>query len=157
MSFNKSFTRLFHLFKSPQFLGLTFFGNLLILTLSIIFYQIEKDVNPGINNWLDAIWWTFSTVTTVGYGDIVPITSTGKGFGILTMLLGTGIFASFTALFANALLGREFVELDKKMNIMYKNVENLKEDITEEEEDILDIVNDLKGKIERLERKIQQK
>jgi voltage-gated potassium channel len=157
MSFNKPFTRLLYLFKSPQFIGLTLFGNIFILTLSIVFYQLEKNINPGIHNWLDAVWWTFSTVTTVGYGDIVPVTSTGKIFGILSMLLGTGFFASYTALFANALLDREFVKLGRKIKVMYKNVENLKDGISEEEEEVLEIISQLKGKIERLENKINQK
>jgi voltage-gated potassium channel len=157
MLFNKPFKRLIHLFKSPQFIGLTLFGNTFILILSVVFYQLEKDVNPGIKTWLDSIWWTFSTVTTVGYGDIVPISSTGKVFGILSMILGTGFFASYTALFANALLDRELVKLDKKMRVMNKRVQNLKEDITDEEEEILDIINELKTKIHRLEQKINKK
>jgi voltage-gated potassium channel len=93
-------------FKSPQFIRLTLIGNIFILILSVVFYQLEKNINSGIHNWLDAVWSTFSAVTTVGYGNIFPVTSTGKLFVIFTMLLGTGFFASYTALFANALLDR---------------------------------------------------
>lgn len=47
----------------------------------------------------DGIWWAWVTVTTVGYGDIVPLSSTGKVFGALLILMGLGLFSAITANF----------------------------------------------------------
>jgi len=157
LGLGQSLKRFFILFRSPQFLGLTIIGNTFIVFLSIIFYMAEAHENYLITDWLDALWFSFATVTTVGYGDIVPMTTAGKVIGIFSMLIGTGLFATYTALFANALLGREFRMMDRKMRVIKKNVEGLKEDITEEEEELLEVIETLKDQIESLEKKINRK
>ncbi|MCT4641764.1 MAG: potassium channel family protein [Bacteriovoracaceae bacterium] len=97
-----------------SFLTLTFFGNLIIMLFSYLVYFIEKDINVHMNSYLDALWWGFSTATTVGYGDIIPITPTGKIIGIVLMLIGTALFATYTALFAQAILEDEFFRFRRK-------------------------------------------
>lgn len=156
-TYSQPFKRLLLLFRSKQFLGLTFLGNAFIFALSIVFYFIEKEDNYLITSWLDSLWWAFATVTTVGYGDIVPMTNLGKIIGMFSMLIGTGLFATYTALFANALLGREFLKMDRKMRVIKKNVEGLKEDMSEEEDELLVVIDNLKEQIEHLERKINRK
>jgi voltage-gated potassium channel len=148
--------RFFQLFKSSQFIGLTLMGNSFIFLLSALFYYVEVDENYLVTTWLDSLWFSFATVTTVGYGDIVPVTDAGKVIGMFSMLIGTGLFATYTALFANALLGREFKKMDRKMRIIKKNVDGLKEDFTEEEEELLTVIENLKVQIERLENKINK-
>ena len=149
--------RFLALFKSSQFIGLSLIGNTFIILLSIVFYHVEVEQNYLITTWLDSLWFSFATVTTVGYGDIVPVTDAGKIIGIFSMLIGTGLFATYTALFANALLGREFKRMDRKMRMIKKNVDGLKEDFTEEEEELLSVIESLKHQIERLEEKINKK
>lgn len=95
------------LFKTPVFISLTVVGNGAIGFFGAVFYFIEKPHNPNIHHFIDAIWWAFSTATTTGYGDITPITIAGKIMGIFMMLLGTAIFATYTALFAEAILTSE--------------------------------------------------
>ncbi|MBD64965.1 MAG: hypothetical protein CME62_07140 [Halobacteriovoraceae bacterium] len=99
---------------SKTFLSLTLVGNIIILGISYILYLIEKGVNPVFNDYFDAVWWGFATATNVGYGDIVPITTFGRCVGIGLMLLGTALFAMYTALFAQALIEDEFLSLKKK-------------------------------------------
>ncbi len=157
ISYRQILRRFFLLFKSRQFIGLSLLGNTFIVILSVIFYAVEEHENYLVTDWLDALWFSFATVTTVGYGDIVPMTTAGKIIGIISMLIGTGLFASYTALFANALLGREFRMMDRKMRVIKKNVDGLKEDITEEEEELLEVIITLKDQIEALEKKINRK
>lgn len=92
-------------------------------------YQIEAGTNPDMGTFLDAVWWAFATVTTVGYGDITPVTMPGKIIGIFLMLGGTALFATYTALFANALLEREIGhvqhELEVDENIFTKRLEKI--------------------------------
>lgn len=92
------------LIHSPVFLMLTVFGNSLICVFSYVFYLIESPSNPNIQNYVDALWWGFSTATTTGYGDITPTTTQGKFLGIILMLTGMALFGMFTALFAETIL-----------------------------------------------------
>lgn len=149
--------RFFLLIKSSQFIGLTLLGNTFIILLSGVFYFVEVDDNYLVTTWLDSLWFSFATVTTVGYGDIVPMTDAGKIIGIFSMIIGTGLFAAYTALFANALLGREFKKIDRKMRLIKRNVDGLKEDFTEEEEELLTVIETLKDQMERLEDKLNKK
>jgi voltage-gated potassium channel len=93
-----------NLIFSVPFVTISMFGNGTVFVFASIFYFIEKDINPKITNFVDALWWSFATTTTVGYGDIVPITITGKIIGIGLMLIGVAIFGIYTALFARAIL-----------------------------------------------------
>jgi voltage-gated potassium channel len=95
---------LFRLIKSAPFLTLSFYGNAIVVLFAALFYGLEHDVNPRMGSFLDALWWAFATTTTVGYGDVVPVTSLGKIIGIGLMLIGVAIFGVYIALFARAIL-----------------------------------------------------
>jgi hypothetical protein len=73
---------------------------LLILTWSLAFMAVEK------RSFVDAIYYTFVTVTTVGYGDIHPVSATGKMMAILIILSGTGMFGGLVASLTEVLLNR---------------------------------------------------
>jgi voltage-gated potassium channel len=60
-------------------------------------YEAEKGVNPAIQSLTDAVWWGIATMTTVGYGDVVPLTPEGRLFAAALMILGIGLFAAVTA------------------------------------------------------------
>ena len=71
---------------------------LMIVFSSIAILQFEKDINSNIKTAEDAIWWSYVTITTVGYGDKFPITTEGRIIGAILMTTGVGIFGTFTAL-----------------------------------------------------------
>lgn len=71
---------------------------LMIIFSSIAILQFEKDINSNIKTAEDAIWWSYVTITTVGYGDKFPITTEGRIIGVILMTTGVGIFGTFTAL-----------------------------------------------------------
>ena len=75
------------------FLGvLSMFG---IAGLVMLFEQ--QDGSASVTSFPTALWWAVATVTTVGYGDIAPITAAGRGLGVVLMIVGIGIFGIFTA------------------------------------------------------------
>jgi voltage-gated potassium channel len=80
--------------------------NHLGLTLMISFFIILisgyliAGLDPNIQTPIDGIWWAWVTVTTVGYGDLVPVSTEGRIFGALLILLGIGLFSMLTAAFS---------------------------------------------------------
>jgi len=59
---------------------------------------LERGAKTGnIHGFGDALWWAVTTVTTVGYGDRVPVTPAGRGIAIVLMLTGIAIFGAVTA------------------------------------------------------------
>ncbi|MEM6884571.1 MAG: ion transporter [Verrucomicrobiota bacterium] len=72
-----------------------FFYALLILVFieGTIMYLIEGGTNPGFNSIPQSVYWAIVTMTTVGYGDVSPITVTGKVFASFIMLTGYAIIA----------------------------------------------------------------
>jgi voltage-gated potassium channel len=74
-------------------------GSLLVMMVLLLFaasivYFIERDAQPDkFGSIPSAAWWALATLTTIGYGDIVPITPIGKVFGSVVMLIGLGMFA----------------------------------------------------------------
>ena len=77
----------------------------LITIASLVVLQVERYA-PGANirTGTDAYWWAFVTMTTVGYGDHVPVTLTGQLVAMILMTFGVGIFAVLTGFLATKLL-----------------------------------------------------
>jgi len=75
------------------------FGALLVMFALLLFassgmYFIERHVQPEVFGSIpSAAWWALATLTTVGYGDVTPVTSLGRAFGGLIMIFGLGMFA----------------------------------------------------------------
>lgn len=72
----------------------------------IAFYAVEVQVNPALQTPIDAIWWGVTTLSTVGYGDIIPATQEGRLVAGALMLLGIGLFGAITAIVTNTLVAR---------------------------------------------------
>ncbi|MEQ9814474.1 MAG: cyclic nucleotide-gated ion channel [Azospirillaceae bacterium] len=74
---------------------------MLAFTTSTVMYFLERDVQPdGFASIPDALWWGVVTMTTVGYGDVVPMTGPGKVVAGLLMVCGIGLFALPAAILA---------------------------------------------------------
>ena len=65
-----------------------------IFLFGYLFYVSE----PDVRNLGDGIWWALVTITTVGYGDITPVTTLGRIVASSLMLLGLGLIATITAI-----------------------------------------------------------
>jgi voltage-gated potassium channel len=80
---------------------------LLTVGASIAILMLEGHVNPNISTPFSAIWWAISTITTVGYGDVVPLSDEGRIVAMILMVCGIALFGVFTGLFARLLMGPE--------------------------------------------------
>ncbi len=86
----------------------------LVLFASSIMYYLERAMQPeAFGSIPAAMWWAFATLTTIGYGDVVPLTMWGKIFGAMVMVLGVGVYALPIGIiasgFANEIHRRDFV------------------------------------------------
>lgn len=90
-------------------LGTTLFVGFIIMVMAGF---LIAGIDPAIETPWDGIWWAWVTVTTVGYGDVVPVSTEGRLFASVLILMGIGIFSLLTASFSAF-----FVSRDEKMVI----------------------------------------
>jgi voltage-gated potassium channel len=90
--------------QKNRILDLSCFVGLTILTGSLGFFYAEQGVNPALHSYKDSIWWAMVTVTTIGYGDIYPVTTAGRFVAMIMMFIGIGCVSLLTALIASTYL-----------------------------------------------------
>lgn len=79
--------------------------SVLLLLASSLMYAVEQEAQPeAFSSIPAAMWWAIATLTTVGYGDIYPVTAWGKIFGSLVAVFGIGMFALPTGVLGAAFL-----------------------------------------------------
>ena len=80
--------------KRTQLLSSIFILIVLMLASSLFLYNVEHKAQPDVfKNAFSGIWWSVSTLSTVGYGDMYPITPLGKFMAIIITFLGIGVVA----------------------------------------------------------------
>lgn len=80
--------------KKQQLMSSVFIILVLMISSSLCMYSLENKAQPEVfTNAFSGIWWAASTLLTVGYGDIYPVTTMGKIFGIFIAFLGVGMVA----------------------------------------------------------------
>jgi voltage-gated potassium channel len=90
---------------SSALLTLLLMGFLVLEFGSLWILNVEQDA-PGANitTGSDALWYTIVTISTVGYGDRYPVTNQGRVIGSIIIVIGVGIFGTFTGYLANLFL-----------------------------------------------------
>jgi len=78
---------------------------LMVIFSSIAILEVEVDPSSNIKNAEDALWWSFVTITTVGYGDRYPVTTEGRIIAAVLMTVGVGLFGIFTGFVASLFVG----------------------------------------------------
>jgi len=78
-------------------------GIVVVAAVAVLASEFRFDASP-IKGFSDALWWSLATVTTVGYGDIVPATPLGRGIGMLLMVVGISVMAALISEVSAALV-----------------------------------------------------
>lgn len=116
--------------------GAVWFGGLVALLLmflsSLLILHLERGSESTIQTAPDALWWAFVTITTVGYGDQVPITPEGRVVAVVLMTAGVGLFGTYTAWLAtwmtapgDARREEDLLELSREVRSLHRAVESL--------------------------------
>ena len=105
----------------------------IVLFFGFLFYVSE----PEVNSYSDGLWWALVTITTVGYGDITPLTNLGRIIASSLMIMGIGFIATITAAissyFISSFSDKEMTinELGEKLDKLELEIQNLKKDFND--------------------------
>ena len=102
-------------------------GILTLIFSTIAVLAFEDDPASNIKSPGDAIWWAFTTMTTVGYGDRFPVTTEGRVVAVVLMVVGVAIFSVFTGLLARFFLEPEVAKEDSDICRLTEEVRRLRE------------------------------
>lgn len=98
---------------------------------AVAMFALEAGANQNVRHFGDALWWAITTVTTVGYGDIFPVTPEGRLVAVVLMLTGIGVIGVFTATVASLLFqeqqsqGPEMTEVLARLERIERALETL--------------------------------
>lgn len=123
--YTTSLTQIANVFrrKAGQLFSSMFVVILLMIIASVIMYNIENPAQPEtFDNALSGLWWAIATLTTVGYGDIYPITALGKVLSAIIAVLGIGLVAVPTGIISAGFM--EAVEGDTNKKVDEKRIQS---------------------------------
>lgn len=111
------------------------FHYVLVLTAGVMLlgatglYTVENPVNQSVKSFDDALWWAITTTTTVGYGDIYPVTGEGRLIAVLLMLTGIGVIGVFTATIASLFMIQDdedhFAAIHERLDHLHAKLDRL--------------------------------
>jgi voltage-gated potassium channel len=92
-------------------------------------FIVEPESNHSVQSFGDALWWAMVTATTVGYGDVSPVTTEGRLIAVLLMLTGIGVIGIFTATIASYFFeqekGSELAEMTARLDAIDQKLNEL--------------------------------
>ncbi len=107
---------------------LVVYGIGLVIVSATLAVTAERGTDSMIQSFPEALWWSMATITTVGYGDMVPITVMGRAVGIVLMLGGIAFYSGLTANLASILV-KGADPREKSIARLTEQVEKLRDEI----------------------------
>lgn len=115
--------------------------------------------DPSINSLFDSLWFVLSTITTVGYGDILPQSGAGKIIGLITLIVGVLIFSTVTGAIASYFARAILLNEDFNITENDTNIENLKENLNFNKQNLTEVhakVDGIDRDVEHLKNEINE-
>ncbi|WP_455124138.1 ion channel [Rothia mucilaginosa] len=134
-----SFLAMIHLTANRQYkrlseLGMKLFGYtaIFIIMFALSIYSVESS-EPGamIRDLPTAYWWMFTTLATVGYGDVYPVTGIGRVIAVIVMLYGGGLVAVATGALASWIIEKFGGREEQEYPATKADVDDLRQEISE--------------------------
>ncbi len=120
-------------------------AGIIVIGSFVIFSVESQHPDSQINSMLDAVWWTVATVTTVGYGDIVPVTDTGKIVAIFFMFFGIGVLAIFLSVLGTQFYKRRFDTEEREFTdyqkLVLQRIDDLEKNQEKLQKDLRDLID----------------
>ena len=105
---------------------------LLVFVASLAVLESERAaIDPHITNFGEAVWWSITTITTVGYGDLTPVSTTGRVIAVLLMIGGISLVGSITATIASWIVQRVADEQSAEQAVTTAHIESVLSEIKE--------------------------
>ncbi len=104
LRYTKSINQFIEVLKNKQFelYTLLFLLAFMMMTAGIAIYVLEERINPNIESLFDAIYWALITISTVGFGDIAPVTDEGRTISIVIIIFGIAMISFATSVIVSA-------------------------------------------------------
>lgn len=93
--------------KEGHIVKIALASGVVTLVGALLVWLLERDTNPGLSRFPNALWWAVVTVTTVGYGDVTPITPPGRFVAAILMVAGIGTIGLLASSLASVLVVRK--------------------------------------------------
>jgi voltage-gated potassium channel len=101
-----------------------------VLFATIAVYEVERNhTGANIRSAGDALWWSFATITTIGYGDHYPVTAGGRIVAVVLVVFGLSFFGTFTAYVASFFLEKTQLKEESDIHRLIGEVHHLREEI----------------------------
>lgn len=121
-----------HIFRNRArgtFAAVALISITLTLFSSIAILNFETEDDSNIKTPSDALWWSFATIATVGYGDKFPVTTGGRIVAAVLMTAGVGLFGTFTGYVATFFLEAEQKKEESEIHALAREVRLLREQV----------------------------
>jgi voltage-gated potassium channel len=102
---------------------------LMVIFSSIAVLNLKTSPDSNIKNPEDALWWAFTTISTVGYGDKFPVTTGGRIVAVLLITAGVGLFGVSTAFIASLFVVQNKEESDSEIKMLLQEVRSLRAEL----------------------------
>ena len=149
--YTPAFTTLFDVLREERYpLSATLYLLLVAMFFSsAALYVLEGELQEGFRSIPDAMWWSIITLTTVGYGDVSPVSALGKVVGALTAIMGVMTVAMMTGIVASSFANKMNLRKETLQNQIIESLED--GNISDNE---LDEINRLAGALELSEEEV---